>query len=380
MPALPAGAAPASSAAQTAPVKAQSPAPWSNGQLPARRQKLAQAAGEGRIRLDVLVTDKAGNPVKGLEQKGLTLRDNNQPGKILSFHAYGGSAQPGERPVEAIVLIDTVNIPFQAVSFVREQVQSYLRQNGGHLAQPTSLFIFANERVDAQRLPSLDGNALADEGGKLDVQLRTVQRSAAAWGAVERFNYSVRAMGQIAEAESAKPGRKLLIWAGSGWPMLDSLSIELGDKGRRQTFTAQIVDLSKKLRDARVAVYSISQGVPGAGTFTYEDFLKGVKNADRVVPPDLSLKVLAVQSGGRVVVPSNDLAGQIADCARDAGPYYTISFDPPRADRVDEYQDVKVVVYNPALVVHTRTGYYKQRALVSCPRNNYHKYRGSSIG
>jgi VWFA-related protein len=354
----PSGSASAASAAQDAPAKSQNPALVERPQS-APEVKPATAPGDGRIRIDVLVTDKAGNPVKGLEPKDFTLLDNNQQEKILSFHAYDGSAQPGERTVEAIVLIDTVNMPFSSISFVRQQLQSFLRQNGGHLAQPNSLFIFTNDRVDAQRVPSLDGNALAEEMEKLDVQLRTLQRSAGTWGAVERFDLSVRTMEQIAEAESAKPGRKLLIWAGPGWPMLDSPNVEPSDKGRRQMF-ADIVNLSKKLREARVSVYSISQGTPGLGTFLYQDFLKGIKNPDKANAPDLSLKVLAVQRGGRVVGPDNDLAGQIANCARDAGPYYTLSFDPPKVDRADEYHDLKVLVANPALVVHTRTGYYNE--------------------
>jgi VWFA-related protein len=354
----PASSAPAGSAAQNAPTNPQSPALV---QRPASSPdaKPPTAPGEGRIRIDVLVTDKAGNPVKGLEQKDFTLLDNNQQAKILTFHAYDGSAHPGEPAVEAIVLIDTVNMPFSSISFVRQQLQNFLRQNGGHLAQPTSVFVFTNEKVDAQRVPALDGNALAEEMEKLDVHLRTLQRSAGEWGAVERFDLSVRTMEKIAEAESAKPGRKLLIWAGPGWPLLDTPGIQSTDTGRRQMF-AEIVDLSKRLRDARVSVYSISQGTPGLGTFLYQDFLKGVKNPDKANAPNLALKVLAVQSGGRVVGPDNDLAGQIANCARDAGPYYTLSFDPPKADRANEYHDLKVLVSNSTLVVHTRTGYYNE--------------------
>jgi len=38
----------------------------------------------GRIQLDVLVTDKAGNPVEGLTQQDFTLSDNGQARPILS--------------------------------------------------------------------------------------------------------------------------------------------------------------------------------------------------------------------------------------------------------------------------------------------------------
>jgi hypothetical protein len=70
------------------------------------------------------------------------------------------------------------------------------------------------------------------------------------------------------------------------------------------------------------------------------------------------LKVLAVQSGGRVLPPSNDLASEIDSCIQDANAFYTISFDPPRADKKNEYHDLKVVVDKPGLKALTNTGYY----------------------
>jgi hypothetical protein len=46
---------------------------------------------QGMIRLDVVVTDKSGNPVTGLRQQDFTLRDNGQQANIVSFQAFDGS-------------------------------------------------------------------------------------------------------------------------------------------------------------------------------------------------------------------------------------------------------------------------------------------------
>lgn len=40
-----------------------------------------------QITLDVVVTDKSGKPVAGLQQQDFTLLDNKEPNKILSFNA-----------------------------------------------------------------------------------------------------------------------------------------------------------------------------------------------------------------------------------------------------------------------------------------------------
>jgi hypothetical protein len=91
-------------------------------------------AGEGRIHLDVVVTDKAGKPVSGLELKDFTLLDDGRPAKILSFHGIDAVAQAASKPVEVILMLDAVNLGFQAVARTRLQLADFLRQNGGHLA------------------------------------------------------------------------------------------------------------------------------------------------------------------------------------------------------------------------------------------------------
>ena len=122
----------------------------------------------------------------------------------------------------------------------------------------------------------------------------------------------------------------------------------------------EVVDLSTTLREAQMTLYSVSLGEPELGTYLYEGYLKGVKTADRVNPANLALKVLAIQTGGRVVPPDNDLTGQIDICVQDAGAFYTISFDPPPSDKPNEYHDLKVEIDKPGLTARTDTGYYNQ--------------------
>ena len=339
----------------------QNPAPAA---APAQPQAVAPSAptpriAEGRIHLDIVVTDKAGARVSGLELKDFTLLDNNQPGKILSFQAFGGNLQKASPPVEVILLVDTVNEPFQQVSITRQQIANFLRRNGGHLAQPVSLFVLTNQDLDVQNLPTYDGNGLAGDIKNLDNQLRTITSSAGFWGASERFQLSLQMFKNIADNEAKTPGRKLLIWAGPGWPLFDTPRIQPTYKEQQQDFDA-LVQLSTRLREARVSVYSVSLGQPNLGTFLYQGFLKGVKTPAKMNLPNLGLKVFAVETGGRVVGPDNDMAAQIDRCVQDAGAYYTLSFDPPRANGANEYHDLKVVVDKPGLTARTNTGYYNQ--------------------
>ena len=43
---------------------------------------------------------------------------------------------------------------------------------------------------------------------------------------------------------------------------------------------------------------------------------------------DLTLAVIAVESGGLMLNPGNDLTAELQKCIADAGVYYEISFDP----------------------------------------------------
>jgi len=92
----------------------------------------------------------------------------------------------------------------------------------------------------------------------------------------------------------------------------------------------------------------------------YEDFLKGVSKPDQVAIGDLSLQVLSVQSGGLALYGSNDLTAMLQQCAADGQAYYELSFDPPRADKRDEYHHLEVQVAKPGLTARTREGYYLQ--------------------
>lgn len=324
----------------------------------------AKVTAEGRIRLDVLVTDGAGKPATGLGPWDFKLLDEGQPRKILSFRSFDGVTVKPDPPVQVILVFDTANLPFQQVSFTRQEMARFLRQNGGHLAQPVSIFLLSDAGLRIQPRPSTDGNALASVLDQVKGAVHTINAATGVEGDVERFQLSVRQMTAIAENEARRPGRKLLIWVGPGWPMLDRQTLAFSEKEQRRQFDA-IVELSTRLREARMAVYSVAAPNTGSGAgpdraFLYQDFLKGVSSVRQADTGNLALKVLVTESGGRVLGPNNDLAGQIAASIAEANAFYTLSFDPPSAAHENEYHELKLQVAKPGLTARTFTGYYNQ--------------------
>ena len=262
-----------------------------------------------------------------------------------------------------VLVVDAVNVGLQSVSYERSELKRFLLQNGGKLAVPTSLIVFSDRGTEIQKTSSRDGNALATLYDQYETGLRIINRSQGFWGAAERFEMSLKTMNSFVEYEKTRPGRKLMVWFSPGWPLLSGPNIELTRK-QEEHFFDSIVAASAGLRQARITLYSIDPlGLADAGgtriTY-YKEFLKGVTSANRAMPANLSLQVLAVQSGGRVLNSSNDLTTELANCFSDAEAFYVLSFQSARADRANEYHAIALTVDKPGATARTRTGYYAQ--------------------
>jgi VWFA-related protein len=320
-----------------------------------------------RISLDVVVTDKSGKPVPGLQQQDFTLLDDKQSQKILSFRetdlATDETGEVADPPVQAILFVDAVNTSFHGVGYERQQVNKFLQQNGGRLPLPMSLFLMT-DTYQGQTAATRDGNALVDALNSNQSGLRVIGRSQGFYGGADRVQISLSTLEQFASHLATEPGRKLVIWISPGWPLLSGPDVQLTEQDRKWLFQ-NVVNFSTQLREAGITLYSIDPlGMEDAGsfrTFFYQSFLKGVTSADKVENGNLGLQVLAAQSGGRVLTSSNDLTSLLASCLADAKVFYTLSFDSPPADHPNEYHSLQVKIGKPGLTARTRTGYYAQR-------------------
>jgi VWFA-related protein len=343
---------------------AQQNQPTPDQLAPPQKPGIATETTDRHISLDVVVIDKAGNSVPGLQQQDFTLLDDKEPRAVASFHASDATGNPPDPPVQVIFLIDAVNSSFRGVSQQRLELEKFFRQNEGKLPLPMSFIVLTDKQNTTESATSRDGNSLANALDSSESGLRIIGRSQGFYGAAERFQMSIHTLEGLITYESAQPGRKLLIWLSAGWPLLTGPRIDLTAKDQAAIFST-VVALSKSLREARVTLYSINAfGVDNASlvqTFYYESFLKGVKSANKVESANLALQVLAVQSGGMVLNRSNDVGKLIAICVADAHAFYTLSFDSPPADNPNEYHSLEIKIDKPGLKARTRTGYYAQR-------------------
>jgi VWFA-related protein len=328
------------------------------GTLPAQQAALTSKPASDKVYLDVVVSPKSGKPVAGLQQQDFTLLHNKAPIALTSFRAMDA----GSEPISVIVLIDAVNATYQQVNYSRQQIDGFLKAHGGHLPHPTTLAFLTDTDTEIQPEFTTDGNAIADSLDKYTIGLRTLRRNTGFWGAQDRFQLSIKALRQLTAVESQRPGRKLILWVSPGWPLLSGPGINLDAKEQRAIF-ADVVDMSTQLRQSRITLYGIDPLGPGQSlqrAFYYQTYLKGISKVGQAEIADLSLQVLAVQSGGVAFTSNNDVGAMMQQCLDDATAYYEISFDPPPVDNRDSYRSLEVQVAKPGLTARTRTGYYAQ--------------------
>jgi len=331
---------------------------------PAGERAAAPAPGAYRqIMLDVVVTDHSGKPVAGLQQQDFTILDDKRPRTISSFSALAKTRGSEDLPEQAVLVVDAVNTPFDAIAFQREQLDRFLRQLGSELPLPMSVSVLTDKSA-SQSAASRDGNTLANSLDAAQSGLRIINRAQGFYGAQERFQISLPALNRLVEGVAMQPGRKLVIWVGPGWPLLSGPGMEMmiARKDQAQIFDT-IVKLSDLLRQGRVTLYNVDQ--PGvresmSREFYYESFLKAVSSANKAQFGNLAIQVLAVQSGGLVLNRSNDVGSSVAACLADGQAFYTLAFEAPAANAPNEYHSLQVKMKKHGLTARTRTGYYAQ--------------------
>jgi VWFA-related protein len=344
---------------------------------------------EHRIVLNVLVTDRSGKPVRGLKEDDFALLDSGQLRTLSSFRVVEGSK--GLVPARIVLMLDTVNNNPRDITNDRKGIEQYLKQSQARLLYPTSIAVLSGSGTRVLQ-PSQERDALlgelriltsgvhqfdcTDEGGGPEQVFTTInlgtgtaildglhpdQRS----GCLnKRFKRSVSALERFATEQEDVPGRVILIWIGSGWPLLLNPEFRTDPPALKRNLFDNLALVSTALREAQVTLDAVFSPDFYRKVELRSDhdnsFFNGVPTEDQVTASSLGLQVLAHQSGGQVLTESKDLGDEIARCIGDAESYYALSFDSPPATRPGEFHSLQVNVNKPGLTVRTNTGYYAQ--------------------
>jgi len=298
--------------------------------------ELSRASGSSSIQLDVVVTDKAGAPVSGLQPEDFTLLDNDVPQSISSFEPVEASQ------VKVILVLDAVNSDSRDVAIERAEIKKFLKSKRGRLAVPTTFAVLTETGIKLHLGFSQDGEALSSALGDYRVPRRSGGRAGV-------FKNSFDGFAQLVEEEREQPGRKLMIWISPGWPVVRGNL----DAAQKEQIFGNVVEVSRELREGRITLYNVDP----SGTADIEVDMgmhlrpsnekvqvAGASNPEAAGMSDLALGVLALQSGGLALHPGNDLASDLQKCVADAEAYYEISFRPAIGNQPNEYHHLEIRV------------------------------------
>ncbi len=364
--------------------------------------------------IDVVVTDRRGNPVAGLVKEDFLLYEDGELQEITDFSEEGmivpANTVPAENapagpksdpppPTETpaatppptslagrtiVIFFDESNQTANELSRARAACRRFIEKNtrkGDSIAllgYGGSLQVLSEPTDDVKTLVE----ALSSEGDQGIVQTPDVGSSrnafdditggAASPGASEnpviRFQDTpaiqeimqsesnqrlYKALEMVGQTLSKIPGRKTIVFFSRGF------GAQFADQGLFHYYREMV----NRLNSANVAIYPVDPG--GAAAKPMIDMSSntsptqgGLQNFASQID---SLKILAADTGGQALVYSTDLDRQLTRMARSTSHYYLLGYTPKAASKGSGFRDIKVKVKRKGMRVLTRKGYYRSK-------------------
>ena len=345
--------------------------------------------------VDVVVLDRNGKFVSNLDRSQFTVTEDKVPQTIRNFDPPNGHEMPpgsdgkmvvqssadlpkiGNAPVN-ILVFDEVNTPFMQLAYARQMMERYLKRMPEVLPVPT-LFVAAGAKKMAVLHDYTQSRAdllasIHTHTTDADFTMLTNTLNGGSSGSDEGLVKTLGALTQIASSVRGVPGRKNVIWVGTGYRNatdLNDLSNVDNDKVK-----AAIQTVTERMQATRVTLYlidpagvtprdpgspdSLDAGNPGSAATGYGAY-----------DPRFGFESLVYTTGGEVLPGRNDIDAEIGQTAVAGTRYYTLSYVPTSAnDAAQPYRKIRVKLNDPSLRVITRDGYFGGEEKVDAVASN----------
>jgi VWFA-related protein len=259
------------------------------------------------VQVDVVVTNRSGNPITGLNKSDFTVLQDGKTQSVTAFEAHVpvenapadirtavpesllppntyANRQPivGEQPWN-IVLYDRLNTPVSDQQYAREQLLTVVKSLPAN--SPASLVLLDNQNLEMLQDFTLDRDALLEKTARLHPtqslllttqlqneravgdmaqvdtfgHLRAAYAQAEALRLRERTDTTVLAFKAVARALAGYPGRKNVVWLSGSFPIQigPKLSTRSDPWRDSRSFLTGIEEAGALLADSRVAVYPV---------------------------------------------------------------------------------------------------------------------------
>ncbi|HTQ59155.1 MAG TPA: VWA domain-containing protein [Candidatus Solibacter sp.] len=370
------------------------------------------------VLVDVVVTNKKGEPVAGLPAKDFEVMEDGAPQTISFFEEH---AQPVPAPAQVstaplppneytssqtvkssdsvnVLLLDWLNTQPQDQSYVREQVIKYLRtvppgtrlaifelgtdlrivqgftsessllmvalQDKKAGANPRSLGLLATETRKASEQELVDLMVKSDAAPAAVDAVKDTMAANASKQSGDRVKLTMQALLELEHYLSPIPGRKNVFWFSGSFP----ISFFPG-AGPDANFGSQLQQTAEQFGPDRIAIYPISaEGIKAAGDF---DPSQGLEGRARMHLPDpsqdstegerqVAMESLAKETGGEAFLNSNSFDRNMKRALDYAAHYYTLSYAPSNARMDGKFRNIQVKLASGNYRLSYRRGYYAE--------------------
>lgn len=316
----------------------------------------------------VLRTD--GTPVRDLPQSAFTVYENGVPQTIRHFELPSTTSKAAALPkkdklgrvdwgnaAETILVLDSLNTPFNEVAYAHNQMSRYLKAQPDMLSVPTTIIGLTSRGFKSIAPLTRDRAVLLKA---LDSQKGALPEALLMNDLLRQFTLSLAALQQIALSGSGESGSKEIIWMGRSFPNVDMHTSTSHQTEVLHHAVQSTVDLLLK---ARATVYVIDT-TPQSSPEEVDERLRLNEDADHTGPAKdpflygFTFKSFVENTGGRYFFGRNDLSQEIRESLDQGENFYTLSYIPNTPISDGEYRKIDVRVDAPDLIVQSRQGYY----------------------
>ena len=398
--------APASPAAQQAPPPPAPPPPASEAGQPVFR------AGVNFVRVDVIATDRQGNPITDLTQDDFEIVEDDTKQAIETFRLVkidttAPVESPGRLQTRAdeeaaaqnedarifVFFLDEYHVRLGNSMAARKHLVEFVQTQLGPkdlvsvmyplspldtvvLTRDHRQLVNAIERFQGRKYDYTPRNALEDRYANYPTEVVERVRRQVSLSAIAGLSVKLGAL---------REGRKAIVLVSEGYVALLPPQLRgavatmpgLGNPNRnnpmagennlnedRARFAAEL-DVQTELQrvfDAanrsNTTIYAVDPRGLSTGEFDIQDNVMGRASQDGLRQTQNTLRVLAEETDGRAIVNRNDLAKGMQQIVRDSSAYYLLGYNSTQSRSDGKFHAIKVRVRRPGVQVRARRGYW----------------------
>jgi VWFA-related protein len=391
---------------------AQQPQPAAGEQTPAQPAQPVFRAGVNFVRVDVIVTDRQGNPVLDLKETDFEVAEDGKPQTVESFKLIKVDAVAPEYTSRTIrtredeenaaadenarifvFFLDDYNVRLGNSMALRKPVTDFIRNQLSPndligvmypLTPLDAVVLTRNHEGVIRTIEKFEGRKFRYEP-RNDIEQRYAEQPTEIVERIRRQVSLSALKGLSVKLGALREGRKAIVLLSEGYiamlppqmrdamagfsglgnpnagnPLAGENSIQ-EDRARSmaemdlQTELQLVFDAANR---SNTAIYAVDPRGLSTGEFDIQDNIGQRQSSDALRSTMMTLQVLAENTDGRAIVNRNDLAKGMEQIVRDSSAYYLVGYNSTQAPTDGKFHSIRVRVKRPGMQIRARKGYW----------------------